>query len=523
MNYRVILGSPTAEIEASLISKFAELGDWEILSTYRSSRDLAEASGRHAQLDVALVHEELGPLPVLDLIRDLSRSFPQLAVILVVNEVLPDTFNGAMEAGARGVLSVDASLEELGTRVTTAAEWSRTLRQHLDAASSNVPVAGRRGSIVALSGAKGGVGTTTVALHLALNAARAGRTVCLVDLDLQTGDVPTYLDVTHRRSSVDLVEGAETISGSMLADTLYVHPSGMHVLLAPHDGERAEDVSARATRLILGALRSRYEVVIVDCGSHLTEAGAMAIELADRIVLLVTPDLPAIRAALRTLEFWGRLEVRNRSDVEALLTRHNKKNEVQPDFVRKLLGIKLLDTKLPAAYRLLEEAANTGKPDRLTDEAMRKALTQLGGELGTLDTPSENDTDEKKPGETGVLGAVGDRGATLVEFAALVPMFVFTAMLGFQLILFGLGGMYASHAAAEGARQAGVTPYSITRITEEAQRRIHPPWNEDDRFQVEFNGDQVQVTIRVPSVLPGVDTPWDVSAQAAVVNERTRY
>jgi pilus assembly protein CpaE len=388
VNFRVLAGMPTSETEMVLAARFEELVGADLVATRRTSTELINGAGEYPELDVVLVHQDLGPVPVFDTIRDLSHRHPQLAILLVSPSMDPDTFTAAMEAGARGVLSADSGVTELETRVAKAAEWSRTLRRHLESASLDLPASGVRGRIVTVSGAKGGVGTTTCTVHLAMAAARRDRVVCLVDLDLQAGDLPAFLNLQHRRSITDLVDAADDISPGMLSETLYVDPRGPHVLLAPEHGERGEDVTARATRRILSALRSRYELVIVDCGSTMNEATAMAVELADSAVLTVTPDVPALRGAQRLMAMWERLQIRSHEDVHSLVTRHSRKNEIQPDFLQQLLGTKVLRTPVPAAYRALEPGENNGDPTKVTDEGLRKAFARLASELDLLSPPS---------------------------------------------------------------------------------------------------------------------------------------
>ncbi|MDA2807265.1 AAA family ATPase [Nocardiopsis suaedae] len=543
--YQVMIGVPDAEQETALTQRFEELPDAEVVSAHRTSHEISEMVGQLPTLDVVLIHEGLGPLPVFDLIRDISRNYPQLAVILLSDEVQPDTYTDAMEAGARGVLSTDATIEQFAARIATAGDWSRTLRQHLEAASHDVPTTGRRGSIMTFSGSKGGVGTTTTVIHLARMAAKYGRLVCLVDLDLQKGDMPGYFDLKHRRSIADLVDAAEDISASMLADTLYVHPDGPHILLAPDEGEKGEDVSARATRMILGALRSRYDLVLVDCGSAMNEATAMAVEICDTAVLLTNPDLPALRGAQRVISSWDRLQIRDKDSVRGLLMRHSRKNEIQPEFARKLVGNDFFKTPIPANYRALEEASNTGDPSKLNDEGLLKAYSQLAKEAGLFTTPEDEEqaskeVDAAKEPKSGKFGAVkhsgkkrllskkekADAGAGFVEFALVVPLICFGALLAWQVLLIGLTGMYASHAANEGARQAVLTPNNDDRITEEATKRIRAPWNADDVFHLDVvrtatnTPRTVNVTIDMPAVLPGSSSPWDVSGSARVPNER---
>jgi len=532
--YQVMIGVPTDELENALVARFAEIAETEVVSVHRSSHEITDALPRLPGLDVVLIHEDLGPLPVLDLIRDISRNRPQLAVILISDETSPDVFTNAVEAGARGLLQSDATIEELGARVSSAAEWSRTLRRHLEAASLDLPMTGRRGRIITLTGAKGGVGTTTTAIHLARIAARSGQVVCLVDLDLQSGDIPGYCDLKHRRSIVDLVEAADDISAAMLADTLYVHPDGPHILLAPVHGENGEDVTARAARQILGALRSRYDAVIVDCGSSVDDATAVAVELSDTALVLVTPDLPALRAAQRLMAMWERLQIREAKNVTSLLVRHSRRNEIQPEFARKLLGAQMLRTVVPAAYRALEEASNTGNPSRLTDENLLKAFGRISGELGLLDSAEAPDP----PPAASPVGAEAetvlarsrrprgrdDTGASIVEFAALVPLLGLALLLTWQVVLVGLTGMYASHAANEGARQAALTPDDPDLILEEAARRVRSPWDEEGTFHLEritVDGrEYVEVTIATPMVLPGLDSPWGISSRSMILPER---
>ncbi|MFJ9553126.1 CpaE family protein [Nocardiopsis sp. NPDC101807] len=417
--FRVLAGMPTSEAELVLAARFEELGSAELVASRPTTSALIDAAGEFPEIDVVLIHQELGPAPVFDAIRDLSHRHPQLAILLVSPTMDPDTFTGAMEAGARGVLPHDSGIAELETRVTKAAEWSRTLRRHLESASLDLPASGVRGRIMAVSGAKGGVGATTCAVHLAMVAAAAGRVVCLVDLDLQTGDLPAFLNLRHRRSISDLVDAGDDITPGMLAETLYVDHRGPHVLLAPEHGERGEDVTARATRRVLNALRSRYELVVVDCGSTMNEATAMAVELADTAVVTVTPDVPALRGAQRLMGMWERLQIRSHEDVYSLVTRHSRKNEIQPDFLQQLLGTRVLRTPVPAAYRALEPGENNGDPTKVTDEGLRKAFARLAAELDLLSPPAPPGSGGKG-GPTTPSGGLGSFAA-LADRQALAP------------------------------------------------------------------------------------------------------
>ena len=116
-----------------------------------------------------------------------------------------------------------------------------------------------------------------------------------------------------------------------------------------------------------------------------------------------------------------------------------------------------------------------------------------------------------------------DDGAIIVEFAAAVPFMMMAMALVWQVLLLGITSMYASHGAAEAARQASVTPDDMARVDEEARKRVRPPWDGDDVMAVtvvERDGVRfAQVSLAMPIFLPGATGPWDITGEARVVPE----
>ncbi|MFC7732200.1 AAA family ATPase [Actinomadura keratinilytica] len=239
MSIQVLVGTGDQKLAGQLRTMIAELADVQLLGVETNSTDVLGIVTTHDEVDVVLLDENIGPQPGHDLIRDIALRTPHVAVVLVSEQLGEEVLARALEVGARGVLGRSPSLEELNSRLDTVAEWSRRMRALLGSGRAAGPdLGGRRGRVIALAGAKGGTGATTIAVQLALGAARAGRSVCLVDMDLQTGDVATYLDMVHRRSIADLVGVANEITGAVLADVMFIHEAGPHVLLAPQEGSR---------------------------------------------------------------------------------------------------------------------------------------------------------------------------------------------------------------------------------------------------------------------------------------------
>ncbi|MFB6615342.1 CpaE family protein [Streptomyces sp. NPDC056367] len=338
--------------------------------------------------EVVLVHERIGPVPALELIREVALRFPAVGVVLVSSDAGPGLFSAAMDSGARGLIGLPLSYEELAARVQAAAQWSVGVRRHLGGrgAGADVPT-GPGGRVVTVTGAKGGVGTTFTAVQFALAAAAAGRRTALVDLDLQAGDVGSYLDVQFRRSVADLA-GIQDISPRVLQDAVYEDRTGLALLLAPAEGERGEEVDERAARHVVGALRARYELVVIDCGTQVTGANAAAVEMADVAVLVTTPDVVAVRAAKRMVRMWERLQVRKAEDTAMVVNRWSKHTEIQPALIEKITKTRATRTPVPAAFKELQAVVDAGRVQDLDNRStVKQALWALAGELGLLAAP----------------------------------------------------------------------------------------------------------------------------------------
>ncbi|MFJ7148702.1 CpaE family protein [Streptomyces sp. NPDC100445] len=402
MPTRILPAGADPDAVRSLTTLLSQLPDAEPQPPAGDSTGLVDTLARLAAESVAdlpevvVVHERIGPVPALELIREIALRFPAVGVVLVTTDASPGLFAAAMDAGARGLVALPLSYEELAGRVQAVAQWSTGVRRHLGHGAD--VSAGAGGTVVTVSGAKGGTGATLTAVQLALAAQASGRATVLVDLDLQTGDVASYLDIQFRRSVVDLAAITD-ISPRVLADAVFRHDTGLALLLAPGEGERGEEVTDRAARQIVSALRARYETVVVDCGSQLSGAGAVAVEMADTALLVTTPDVIAVRAAKRTVRMWDRLQIRKAEETTVVVNRQARNTEIQPALIGRITGTALARTTVPANFRELQGVVDAGRVHELDGRStVKQALWALAAELGLA-----------KPGETTHRGS--GRGA----------------------------------------------------------------------------------------------------------------
>lgn len=414
MSTRILPAVGDADAARSITTLLSQLPDAEPAGPLGDSTALLDTLARLAaeSLDelpeVVLVHERIGPVPALELIREVALRFPAVGVVLVTADASPGLYSAAMDSGARGLVGLPLSYEELAQRVQAAAGWSVGVRRHLGAGAE--VFTGPGGTVVTVSGAKGGVGATVTAVQLALAAQASGHTVALVDMDLQSGDIASFLDVQFRRSIVDLAAISD-ISPRVLSDAVFSHASGLALLLAPGEGERGEEVSDRSARQIVSALRSRYEVVVIDGGSQMNGANAAAIEMADIALLVTTPDVVAVRGAKRIVRMWDRLQIRKAEETTTLVNRYSRNTEIQPPLIQKITGTRIAGTAIPANFKELQGAVDSGRMHELDAKSVvKQALWALAGELGLVKVPAGAEGSGKYRNDRGSIGRSRRRG-----------------------------------------------------------------------------------------------------------------
>ena len=517
--HRLLLAIADAELAQSATALAQEGEELQVVDRVSDAEEAARAL-RRLEVDVVILHDALGAVPVLEVARDIASSFPEIGLVLIAADDSPELLRAAMHAGLRDVVTLPLSLEQLEGSVRAASQWSRTMRDRVAGEESAAGALG--GQLIAVAGAKGGVGTTTVALQLALAAVRAapGRPVCVVDFDLQKGDFRSFLDMPYRRSVVDLVEVADEISVRHLQETLYTHKEGFRVLLAPDDGERAEEVDALVARPILSAVKARHALTIVDLGTNVSEASAIGAEIANRVLVVTQPDVASLRGVKRLLELWKRLQVReDDEDVLVVLNRASRKLEVQPDLARKVVAGKLARTTIPADFPAFEAAVNTGTPARMEDAKLRASFDNLLDEADARPVSGEEpETDPSEP--RGLLARLGgERGQGSAEMMGLLPVLAIVILALWQVGLLGYTYLIAGHAAREGSRVLAVNTLDTKKekpYRDAAEKDLPKAWREDAKIEIDKD-DPVTVNVRlnVPVVLPGLSSPFKVSDHAS--------
>ncbi len=257
---------------------------------------------RDLQPDIVLLDINLPGMSGIAAIERIIEVAPLTQVVMMSVQSDADYLRRAMLAGARDFLSKPFSADEL---VATVRRVYRARRPPavLPPTGPLGALAGRGGApgkVVAVYSPKGGVGTTLIAVNLAVALQKPERRVALVDASLPFGDVGVFLNLQGPRSLADLaqMEGmdAEAFAEAFIL-SLISHPSGLKVLLGPPRPELAEYVTAEAMRRILGQARALFDILVIDTTTQPTDVTLLILDEAEQIVLVVTPDVPTIKNA----------------------------------------------------------------------------------------------------------------------------------------------------------------------------------------------------------------------------------
>ncbi|HEY0238824.1 MAG TPA: cellulose synthase operon protein YhjQ/BcsQ [Friedmanniella sp.] len=507
----------------------------EVAFVAESTQEMTAAVLSHRPA-LLFVHDQLGPGPVMQLVRDLTLRNPALAVAIVSTRSETDAYADALEAGARGVLIQPFGLEDLDRLLSTMTQWNVTVREVLARSQADDVEQQRGGRVVALAGAKGGVGTTVMASHLAWDAATSDRRmrVCLVDLDIENGDVPSYIDVSHRVSIADLAKISEDITARAVNDTVVVHSSGLHLLLAPNEIRDTEFVTPQAVRRIVAELRNLYHLVVLDVGSSVTTTQAAAVESADVTLQIVTADVPALRSARRQVLAWESLGVTSADTVRAVVNRFQRSSEIQQDTIDALLLAARSQVLVPDLGRGLERAGNSRTPSEARNQAWWKSLRAIGQELEVgrrfteelRSAQAETAGDQSPPGrpvgaDAARQGRRGRRGvaareagqATL-ETVAMLPFALLLLIFCVQLLLLGVSTAVAGAAAQEAARAV-----SLGQDPAQAARSVVPEAMQSSTT-ISSTSTGLRVVVRAPlQVAPGVERDLEIGVDHTVVKE----
>jgi pilus assembly protein CpaE len=328
----------------------------------------------------------------------ISQRLPSSPIIMMSVHGEAEQLRRAIAAGAREFLVKPFSADEFSTTIKRVYEKELGRREQLQAVVP-APVTGAAMAetavedhqVVAIFSPKGGAGRTTIATNLALALQReTGGRICLVDANLQFGDVGVLLNLNPKnRSVLDAINGGEP-DADLLNSVVIDHSAGIRVLLAPPSPEGADLITAVYLRKIVDLLRQSHDWVVVDLPPSLTDHSLGVMDAADQIVVLSALEITTIKNVRLFLEVADQLEY-DRSKLRLVINRSDSSQGIRISDVEASIR-RPIDGTVVSDGRLAVLAVNRGVPFVVShpDAALSRDITRLArtlvGEPGTATT-----------------------------------------------------------------------------------------------------------------------------------------
>jgi Flp pilus assembly CpaE family ATPase len=230
----------------------------------------------------------------------------------------------------------------------------------------------KRGKVILLFGCRGGSGSTTLAVNIAAAMARQEREVCLVDLDLQLGDVFVSLDLDSKITLAHMAREAPLMDAAALRRRLPRHESGVYAL---SQAGRVDDIDpglVDQVPTLLHKLACHFDVVLIDGVRDFGDFALAALDAADEIALVFTQDVPSVRRAGRIIQVCRKLGYPDRK-LRLVLNRFTGDSKVNEDEIERALSLPVL-ARVANDYRATRRAQDDGV--LLTDVAGRTKITR---------------------------------------------------------------------------------------------------------------------------------------------------
>jgi pilus assembly protein CpaE len=313
--------------------------------------------------DIAIIHLDHDRDKAIKLTDSLHAAHPKCSILVVSGSTDGQLILQAMRSGAKEFLTSPLKVEDLVTALERVGHRSE---------GSNGKA--RTTNVIAVCGATGGVGSTSLAVNLgAALASNPANSVVLVDLDLSLGDADVFLDTIPDYTLVDVAQNISRLDFQLLKRSLTKHSSGLYLLPRPVQLQDVPLIKSEDLQRVIGLLKASFTHVIFDLSKSFSQVDLTAVKLANHVLLVMQLDLPCLRNVVRLMMSFEELEgvkdkvriIVNRMGLDAGAISMKKAQET--------MGRDVF-WQVPNDYRVMAEMRNNGVP--LVEHAPAAKVTQ---------------------------------------------------------------------------------------------------------------------------------------------------
>lgn len=323
------------------------------------------------------VIQRTNPMVVILLVDDLEKgvkevsyivaTFPRVSVFVTADNNTTEWVLGLMRAGAIEYLFHPLQTSALRDAIQKVGRIWMPM-------SDNVK---QKGKVITVYNPLGGMGTTTIAVNLATCLATESANVALIDLNLFSGDVATFLNINPTYTLSSVTKNISRLDSNFLTSVMTQHPLGMSVLTEPLEVDESSEVTPEQLTRILHVLSEMFAYVIIDTGGHIVGGNVSVFEASDHILYTTVMNLPGLKNTKRYVASFERKGFQ-RGKVKLIVNRYIPRADISIEDAQKILDWKVFHT-IPNEYKDVVESINKGVPivKLYPRSAVSKAIVQL--------------------------------------------------------------------------------------------------------------------------------------------------
>ena len=286
----------------------------------------------------------------LESIRKLKDEKKDSLIAALSYKATTDVIIKAMRAGAKEFISKPVIKTDFKETITA-------LIQEIENKTVNESC-----KIISTFSNKGGIGKTSIAVNLAMELAQLSKEkVALVDLNLQLGDVATFLDLTPSFAMDYIANNIQNLDDNELLKTLTRYKNtSLYVIADPLNIDKSKEITSAQIEEILQSLKKSFSYIVIDIGTNIDSKTIKALDMSDLILLVATVNLPAIRSIQRCMEMFNKLGY-TQNKIKLVLNRYMENEEIKTSDIEEVVKQKVY-WKIPNNYLTMMSAINKGVP-----------------------------------------------------------------------------------------------------------------------------------------------------------------
>lgn len=421
---KVLLVDDIAEARDGIRRLLSFESDFKVVGAATNGREGVEMA-RELQPDIVIMDINMPDMDGLEAASRITKALPTVGVIMMSVQDDQDYMQRAMLAGARFFLSKPPTMDKLYSTIRSVYQQYEPIRKQMAMLTQPgmMPVlpseegkggGSRAGHVIVVYSPQGGVGCTTIATNLASGLMKEGTKTLLIDANLEFGDVGAFLDMRAQSTTIaEVLRVVDDLDLEYFDGIVMTHNSGIRVLLSPprpSTGAELRENRPDGVSLAIKQVAKSYDFVVVDTSSALDAMNASLLQIANRIVLVMTPTLPCLKNIRLILDILHQSDIPP-DKISLVLNKaienpgRNQRSIPAPDKISQYFK-RPLDGVIPLVDEsIILNAINKGVPviasDRDTNKAPIKHLIKLGDDIyaslmGASEEAAKDDTKDKK-------------------------------------------------------------------------------------------------------------------------------